>query len=186
VTYCQVWIPGNGEQADAEIPPGYVSVAILGGDPTEIATVMRRFIVPGISTYGNEMISATVDGYCRSMHILRPILVPVKLIVYVKVGRDMMGCPPPSLLAIRDTLYAGLKSSMRNGDDITYFRIRSIIEAAYPNVEVTAFYGHRDSAWSDYNAPVNIAFVEMADVALEDIEIRLADPLQPIPVPPPD
>jgi hypothetical protein len=182
VTYVQVWIPGNADTDEQEVPPGYVCVAILGGDPAEIATVMRLYIVPGISTYGNESISATIEGYCRTMRILRPILVPVELTVDVRVGRDPMGCPPPSLLAIRDTLYTGLLDTLRNGDDITYYSIRKIIESAFANVEVISFNGKRDNEWLGHNTPVVIGFVEMATVANDRITVTIADANQPIPV----
>jgi len=180
VEYVQVWIPGNTETAEQEMPPGYICVAIIGGDPVEIATVMREFVVPGISTYGNETVSATIEGYCRSMLILRPIEVPVELVVAVLPRRDIMGCPPPSMIAIRDALYLGLYNQLRNGDDITYYRIRQIIESAFPNVEVVGFQGHRDDEWLPIKADVFIAFVELAVVARDKIVIALADPNQPV------
>jgi hypothetical protein len=179
VTYCQVWIPGNSDEEIPEVPAGYICVAILGGAPEEIAAVMREFVVPGISTYGNETVSATIDGYCRSMLILRPILIPVELVVAVTPRRDIMGCPPPSLIAVRDALYIGLYNQLRNGDDITFYRVRQIIESAFPNVEVIGFQGMRDQAWSAINAPVQIAFIELATVANDKIVVQLADPNQP-------
>ena len=185
VTYVQVWVPDptNTPEQAQNIPPGYMCIAILGGDDEEIASVMRQYIVPGISTFGNTTVSATIAGYCRSMLILRPILVPVELRVAVHAGRDTMGCPPPSLLAIRDTLYVGLKQTLRNGDDITYYRVRQVIESAYPNVEVVAFDGKRDNVWNGYNTPVSIGFVELADVQNDKITIEIADPNQPIAIP---
>ncbi len=173
VTYSQVWIPGNADNAEQEIPPGYIAVAVIGGDDTEIAATMRYYVVPGISTYGNTPISATIDGYCRSMHILRPVEVPVKLKVYVLARRDEMGCPPPALLAIRDTLCTAI-NKLRNGDDVTYFRVRSAIESAYPNVEVAAFEGNRDDKWLGVQAPIQIAFQEIARVTCTDIVVEQA------------
>jgi hypothetical protein len=175
VTYVQVWVPDQAESPEQQIPPGYICVAILGGDPDEIAAVMRLYVVPGISTYGNETVSATIDGYCRSMLILRPILVPVKLNVLVRAYRDNMGCPPPSILSIRDALAEGLKS-LRNGDDVSYFKVRSIIESKFSNVEVVAFEGERDGIKSGYNTSVSIGFIELATVAVDDIVVEIAPP----------
>ncbi len=169
VTYVQVWVPDQAETVEQRIPPGYVSVAIIGGDPDDIAEVMRRYIVPGISTYGNEVISATLRGLCRSMYILRPILIPVILDVSVAARRDDMGCPPPSLVAIRDTI-ASMK--LKNGEDITYFKIRSTVEREYPNVEVVGFEGKREDISFGYNGAVVIGFIELATLDPKDITVN--------------
>jgi len=107
------------------------------------------------------------------MHILRPIEVPVELKVYVLARRDEMGCPPPSLLAIRDTLCTAI-NKLRNGDDVTYFRVRSAIESAYPNVEVAGFMGWRDDVWLNVQAPILIAFQEIARVDCAKIVVEPA------------
>jgi hypothetical protein len=182
VEFVQVWVPGNSDTSTDILPPGYICVAIIGGDSHEIAEVMRQYVVPGISTYGNETVTAVVDGYCRSMLILRPILVPVELIVAVNSRRDIMGCPPPSLLAIRDALYIGLYNTLRNGDDITYYRVRQIIESAFASVEVKGFNGKRDNVWMGINSDVVIGFVELATIAQDKITVQLAQENIPVEV----
>lgn len=169
VTYAQVFINDTGEIDANGIPPGSISVAILGGDDSEIAAQIRRYIVPGVSTYGNTAVSTIMDGFCRSLTILRPILIPVELTVRVRASKDIMGCPSPAVTAIKETLHAALKSTLVNGEDITYFKVRSIIESAFPNVEVLYFIGERDGIVTSQNTPVRIGFIEMATVSMDDL-----------------
>ncbi|QJD54328.1 tail protein [Aminobacter phage Erebus] len=178
VTYSQVFVNDSNATDANGMPSGTVAVAVLGGDDEEIASQMRRFIVPGVTTYGNLEVSTNEDGYCRSLRVIRPILVPVKLQVDVRLGKDFRGCPPPSSAAIRSALLEGFAGSrmLLNGDDLTYFRIRSVIEAAYQNVEVVRFAGERDGLPQSANAPVEIAFIEIATLALEDVTINVLAP----------
>lgn len=178
VTYSQVFV-NDGDATDSNnMPAGTVAVAVLGGDVGEIVTEIRRFIVPGVTTYGNVEASTNIDGYCRSLRIIRPILVPVKLIITVKVNKDFRGCPPPSEVSIRDALMRGLSGDrhLLNGDDVTHFRLRAIIEAAFPNVEVLGFQGKREDLQGSFNAPVDINFIEIATIAPEDVAIIITTP----------
>lgn len=177
VTYSQVWV-NDGNDTDANgMPAGTVAVAVLGGDDDDIVLAMRQYLVPGVTTFGNVEASTNIDGYCRSLRIIRPILVPVKLVINVQVNPDFRGCPPPSTASIRQSFMIGLEGDRRllNGDDVTNFRIRSIIESAYPNVEVVSFIGERDGLIGSLNVPVDIAFIEIATIAAEDVIINVID-----------
>lgn len=175
VTYAQVFINETNAIDANGLAPGMVAVAALGGSDDDIALAMRRYIVPGISTYGNKAVSTNIDGFCRSMMIVRPILVPVTLTINVRVANDYRGCPPPSPIAIRDGLIEDLQGSrlLLNGDDVTLFRIRSAIESRYPNVEVTGFTGMRDEMAQATNQPVDIAFIEMATLDADNVTVTV-------------
>lgn len=175
VTYAQVFLNETNEVDINGLTPGMVAVAALGGDDDVIALAMRRYIVPGISTYGNTAVSTNIDGFCRSMMIVRPILIPVTLAIKVRVTNDHRGCPPPSPIAIRDGLIEDLRGNrvLLNGDDVTLFRIRSAIESRYPNVEVVSFVGSRDSIPQTANEAVDIAFIEMATLAPENVTVTV-------------
>lgn len=124
------------------MPPGSLCIAVTGGDDDEIAAAIRQYVVTGVTMYGSTAIESLVDGYCRTFRILRPIDVPVELVVKVRTFRDGMGCPPPSATAIKAALLQGLY--LLNGDDVIFYRIRSVIENAFSNVEVVAINGSRD------------------------------------------
>lgn len=174
VTYVQVFVNDTADTDTNLIPRNAVCAAILGGDDAEIAATLRQYIVPGVSTYGNTQISTQIEGYCRSLLILRPILVPVTLTVYVRLEKDSNGCPPPSPFAIRDGLVEEFRSGVRrliNGDDVSPFRVRSIIESAYPNVEFVRMVGQRSSALP--GGTVDISFIELATVAPEDVIVEV-------------
>jgi hypothetical protein len=167
VTYSHIFINDTGAADDNGMPPASVCVAVTGGDDDDIAQAIRTYIVPGVNVHGNYSISSVIDGYCRNFRILRPIEVPVNLNVHVKLGKDRMGCPPPSATAIRDALIANLY--LLNGDDVDHYRVRAVLETLFPNVEVMLINGSRDGIVQNDNDPVVIGFIERA--ILDDVDI---------------
>lgn len=175
VTWAKVYSNDTGVTDANGLAAHSVSVVALGGDNEEIALVARQYVVPGISTYGNTVVSTEIDGFCRSMQIMRPTEVPAFLNVTVIKWNDAAGCPPPANAAIAQTLYAGLSEANRpaNGQDITLHLIRTIISCAYPNVEVTAATGARVGSPADA-LPILFNFDEMAAIRLANINITAA------------
>lgn len=180
ITYLRIALNESVEIDENGIPPGGISVAVLGGDEDEIAAQMRSFVVPGITPVGNTYVSTVIDGYCRTFAILRPILIPVEIAVTVRTRPDAFGCPPVSLEAIREGLQLALAAGDRrllNGDDVDEYRVRSIIESTYPNVEVTAAAAARIEDISTAQQELidggvaAIGFIELATVALDDISV---------------
>lgn len=172
VTYSHVFLPGDPA---APIPAGTLCVAVLGGEPDEIADQMLVYVVPGISTYGFEEVSTVgEDGRCRGFWILRPVLVPVKLTIRVRARKDANGCPPPSTNVIRDAFITALTTGDRpllNGDDLDSYRVRSPIESDFPSIEVVAFQGSRDGVTQGENLAIKIDFTELATLATEDVTV---------------
>lgn len=166
VTYCQVFINDTGTLDEFTLPIGTVVVAVLGGDDAEIAQAVRRFIVPGITTFGNVRVSTVLDGYCRSLDILRPTIVPVKLEVDVRTFNDRLGCPPPTPTSMRLALVDNLR--LLNGDDITYFRVRSVLESLFNTVEVIDIRPERDGLPTGV-----IGFTEIAQLTFENVEVNV-------------
>ncbi|MBX4889762.1 hypothetical protein [Rhizobium bangladeshense] len=172
VTWAKIYSNDTGSTDANGLAAHSVSVVAIGGDDVEIALVARQYVVPGISTFGNTMVSTEVEGFCRSMQIMRPDDVPVFLNVTVSKTNDSAGCPPPSNAAIAQTLLAGLTGATRpaNGQDITLHMIRTIISCVYPNVEVTAATGNRVGSGAAA-MPIVIGFDEIATITLDKIAI---------------
>lgn len=172
VTWAKIY-SNDEDVVDANgMTPHSVCVAVLGGDDAAVALVARQYIVPGISSFGNRLVSTEIDGFCRSTHILRPVEAPIKLALTVSKYNDATGCPPPSNAAIAQTLYAGLTGANRpsNGKAITLHLIRTLISCIYPNVEVTAATGARaDDGLSAL--PLAVSFSEIVTINLDDITI---------------
>lgn len=162
VTYSRVFINDTGETSNPELDQGVVAVAVLGGDDEEVAETIRRYVAPGVSTFGNTRISTTRDGYCRSISMIRPELIPVSISLQVRTSKDRSNCPAPSNAAIAATLEAGWMLNRENGMDVSAFSVRSIVEGAYSNVEVLSFEASRPDVDSPPGASVEIAFTEMA------------------------
>lgn len=174
VTYVEMFVNETSEfDEETLLHPGQVAVAIMGGDDEEIAAALRAYTVPGVSFYGNVYVSSEIDGRCRTVAIVRPIPVPVTLAIQVRMARDFRDCPPPATLAVRDALVADFLGDrlLRNGDDVTFFRIRSAIESRWPNVEVVSFTGQRDGNAQSTNEPVDIAFIEIATVDASNVTV---------------
>lgn len=164
VTYARVWVNESGEVQDSTLERGFVALAVLGGDDSEIAQAMRPYIVPGVSTYGNTVVSSVINGFCRSMSIIRPVEVEVGVTMTVRLRRDRNGCPPPSTAAIQGTLEAIWLEQRYNGLDVTPYTLRSIIESAFAGVEFISFQGTRDGTIGLTNADVKVAFTEIASL----------------------
>ncbi len=174
VTYGHVFVNDGNTVDENGLQPSTVAVAVLGGDDEEIVAVMRSYVVPGISTYGNVQVTGNIDGFCRSAYITRPILIPVTIEIKVKLNKDNLGCPPPSLAAVKNYLMEQLAGDRKfiNGEDVTLFKIRNIIESGFPSiVEVRSMNGARDGALVGLNQPVEMGFIEMATFAVADVTI---------------
>lgn len=172
VTWAKIYSNDTGSTDANGIAAHSVSVAVLGGSDEEVATVARQYIVPGISSYGNTVVSTEIDGFCRSISIMRPTETPIKLAVTVSKQNGSDGCPPPSNAAIAQTLFAGLTGANRpaNGQDITLHMIRTIISCVYPNVEVTAGQGAL-VANALAALPLAIDFDKIATITLANITV---------------
>lgn len=173
VTYRHVWVNDKGEVDENNMPPGSVSIAVTGGDDDAIANAIRRFIVPGVTITGNTEINSLLDGYCRSLRVLRPIDVPVSLTIKVRTFKDSAGCPPPSPAAIKSAFLSVLPPSLLNGDDVSFYRVRSVIESMFPNVEVVSINGSRNGLAQIDNQSVVIAFIERASLAEADVDVQV-------------
>lgn len=175
VTYAHVFLPGD---PSAPIPAGTLCLAVLGGASEDIAEQMLIYVVPGISTYGNEEVSTPDEnGRCRGLLVLRPVLVPVKLTIRVRARKDINGCPPASVNVIRDGLIEDLTTGpnpLLNGDDIDFYRVRSPIESRFPNVEVLDFVGERDGVVGPTNSPVALGFIELATLSANNVTVLSA------------
>ncbi|QIG74974.1 baseplate assembly protein J [Rhizobium phage RHph_I72] len=160
VTYYHVWANDTGAMDENLMPASSVCVAVTGGDDDDIAAAIRRYLVPGVSLYGNTLVESEIDGFCRSLRILRPIEIPVSLTITVRKTRDGSGCPPPSNDAVK--AYFLSKVALLNGADVSHYAIRNIIENGFSNVEVVSFVGERDSIVSPMNQAISIGFIERA------------------------
>lgn len=175
VTYVQTFV-NETDTTDADgIPRQHVAVAILGGDDDEIAQTIRAYVVPGIGTYGNTTIETTIEGFCRSIKIIRPTEIEVEIEVDVIARPDRNGCPPPSSLAIAAGLADALTGATRprNGQDVTEYLIRQAVESRYPNIEVDEVRASIVPA-SPGAVPVSIGFFEIMLVSVDLITVAVA------------
>ncbi|WP_116082126.1 hypothetical protein [Tropicimonas sp. IMCC34011] len=173
VTYSRVFVNYGDQEDDNGLPAGRIAVAVIGGDDEEIADAMRLYIAPGVSIFGNTYINSLTGGYCQSYPVVRPVDVPVSIVVTVNARRDRADCPAPSLAAIQQAIAEGWAVSRQNGRDVSFYTIRSIVEALYPSVEVVTVEGERpDVEPLGVNQPARIAFTEIASLALANIDVR--------------
>lgn len=175
VTWAKIYSNDTGSTDADGIAAHSVCVAALGGADADIATVARQYIVPGISSYGNTVVSTEIEGFCRSISIMRPTEIGIKIAVTVSKTNGADGCPPPSNAAIAQTLYGGLTGAGRpaNGQDITLHLIRTIISCAYPNVEVTAATAEL-VAETLAALPFAVDFDEIITIELDNIAVTAA------------
>jgi hypothetical protein len=175
VTYVQTFV-NDGDVADPDgISAHSVAVAILGGDDDEIARTIRAYVVPGVGTYGNTIVETTIEGFCRSIKIIRPTEIPVEIEVDVIARPDRNGCPPPSALAIASGLASALSGANRprNGQDVTEYLIRQAVESRYPNIEVDEVRASIVPA-PPSALPVSLTFFQIMAISAARISITVA------------
>lgn len=173
VEFVQVFVNETGEFEIPELSQASVAVAVIGGDDNEIANVVRKYVVPGISTYGNYQVYSNIDGFCRTLSIIRPILVPVTLQINLRVRNDRYGCPAPSPTAVKNVLAEGWMNERVNGKSPSFYSLRTIIEGAFSNVELTDFTGFRDGQSYFQNQDVPISFIEIAGLDTLDMTVTI-------------
>ncbi|NTS31256.1 hypothetical protein HQ945_08310 [Phyllobacterium sp. BT25] len=171
VVYSQVFSNDTAAIDENGLSPASVAVAVIGGDDEEIASTVRLYVVPGINTYGNVFVSTSIDGFCRTIGLVRPIIVPVTVVINVAVFKDQFGCPPPSPAAIKAALISDWEDTNINGKDVTNFTVRSLVEGRYPNVQVVTMTASRDGLPASSGA--DIGFIEMSQLLPDNVTVNV-------------
>lgn len=169
VEYARVFVNDTAETDANGVFPHSLAIAVIGGNDDLIGAAIRQYITPGIGTHGNYSVETVIDGYCRSFRIIRPIVVEVEVTVSIRVSNDTKGCPPPSVTAILNLLSTEWEANKENGKDVNAFTIRSIIENAFPNIEVVSVEATRTGEGESTEAV--IAFIEVATLSEIVIEV---------------
>lgn len=165
VTYAHVFVNDDSVTDDNGQPGGSLAVAVTGGDDTEIAAAVRRYIAPGVILFGNYPVSSVVDGYCRTTRIIRPTPVEVDLVLKVELFNDQNNCPPPSITVIADMVR---NMYLLNGEDIDHYTLRTVVESI-PGVRLAHFQGERDDNPQTEDIPIEISFLER--VTFDEINV---------------
>lgn len=168
VTFAKMYEAGT----TAELGNGHVAIAIIGGVDAEVANTVRRYVVPGISTYGNYRVSSLVEGVCRDFSIIRPYEIPVNLVLNLRAAPGPGSCPPPSEGVIKEAVAAAWLAARSNGQDVSHYTLRVLIESMYPSIELVDFQGERDGIELGPNVAVPIAFIEIAAISADDIDVN--------------
>ncbi|MBY0252865.1 MAG: hypothetical protein K2X54_16050 [Methylobacterium organophilum] len=174
VSWCKAYAAGRCSPIQG-LPARSVAVAALGGADADIAAAVHGFVAPGIDLYGNAPVELVVDGYCRSYPIVRPALLRIGLNLSVRFQPDQQGCPPPSALAVAETVANGFAGAGRpvNGQDVTLHLLRTIVAAAYPNVEIVSGTATLLPNGMPAALPYSVLFLEMATVDPDDVTVTV-------------
>lgn len=175
VTYAKTFVNDLDEADNDGISGHSVAVAILGGDDDEIGRTIRAYVVPGIGTYGNTTIETEIEGFCRAVRIIRPTEIPIELEVDVIARPDRNGCPPPAAPVIAAGIAQGMIGAERprNGQDVTEFLVRRIVESRYPMLEVSEVRAGIIPA-TPTAVPLAISFFEIMKVTFDKITVSVA------------
>jgi hypothetical protein len=175
VTWAKVWVNDTATTDANGIPANTIAIAAIGGLDADIVAAARAYVVPGIGAYGNVQASATLEGFCRSMALVRPAAVPVKLALTVSVVADRLGCPPPTSVAMAQALVEQLSGDVRpaNGEDIDLHMLQMALSCRFPNVRITAAQASIDPA-AVAPLPLAIGFFQIAAFDVSRITITVS------------
>lgn len=171
ITYLQSFLNDDGELNAVGLALGDVCIAVIGGDDDEIADSFVSLMPIGGNTYGNTVINSTAaSGVSQSFNLLRVTPIRVELSIEMELKNDTFDLFQPDLQQIAQGFVDGWSESRVNGRDVDSFTIRREIECRYPNIELTAFTATvSGGAAQAENAPVAIAFDEIADIVFDDV-----------------
>ena len=173
VSYVRVFINETDTRDDLGLEPGTVAAAVIGGDDAEVAQVLRRYVVPGVSTVGNTRVTTIVRGKCRSIGLIRPVEVTVNVRFRVRRSVDRAGCPPPSIADIKSFLLDAWQRERQNGADFDLHAISVLAEREWEGVRGLAIQAGRDGESLLYNPTVPIGLYEIA--RLTDASLTMVD-----------
>lgn len=174
VSYVRAYANDTDEPDVHGVPGHSVAVAVIGGTDADVAAAVRTRIVPGIGTFGNVRAQTIIDGFCRTVSIVRPNPVEMSLVITVQAVEIACACQPPAASDIRDAIAAALAGSCRlaNGEDLTMHRIRAAL-AGMPSAEVVSV--EASAAGGGAQAlPYPFSFFEIGDFSASRITVRYA------------
>ncbi|MFY0735606.1 hypothetical protein [Aurantimonas sp. NFXS3] len=176
VSWAKVYTNDGTVVDDNGLDAHSVAVVALGGVDEEIALVARRYIVPGITAFGNTRVETEIDGFCRTIYIERPAEIPTTLEVDIYKWADAGGCPPDPTQAIAEELVLNLTGAARPRNGVTLTR-HTIAQAlcTKPNVEVVAVRGAKNDG-TPVSLPLAFTFNEIPLITLANVTINVLEP----------
>lgn len=178
VDYVEVFVNDENKVDENGLEPHSVAVAAIGGDEQEIASVINKYVVPGITSFGNTRIRTEIDGRCRNIGLIRPIEVPITLRVIVRDNPAARDCPSPSPTVIASALlqrFNNVDTRPINGQSITSYLVRSFVESQFAGVEVVRIEARRNNEGD--NAPfLDIMTISFWEIALiEEVTVTVVE-----------
>lgn len=175
VSWAKVFVNETGAVDAHGLDPHSIAVAVIGGDDVAVATAIRAYVVPGISSYGNKLTNVVVDGYCRPVMFIRPNMVRASLYLQIRKTTDRLGCPPPATGTLKSTIATQFSGAMRiaNGEPITLHGIRLAASCVFPNVEILAAYAGLPPSVDALQLPFKLGFFDMLTLAADDIAVEV-------------
>lgn len=174
VTFARVYANESYEVDKNNMPPNSIAVAIIGGDDLEVAIVVNKYATPGISLHGEYLVDTNIDGYCRTLKLVRLQEINTELTIRVKSNDAMLGCPTPAPSVIAASVLAALTANDTrplNGQTINGYVVRKIIETQFENVEYLSLLGHRADQPDLVQAQLPFKFNEIANVTSVLVEV---------------
>lgn len=171
LTYLQAFLNDDGSMTSLGLALGDACIAVIGGDNTEIADALVVTAPIGCNTYGNTVVSSSVEsGVAQSFNILRVTPMRVELSLDLELNNDKYDLFTPDIQQIIQGFIEQWLSDRINGRDVDAFTIRRLIECKYPNIELVNFTATVDggSAQAE-NAPVVVPFDKIAEIVADDV-----------------
>lgn len=140
VYYSQIYVNESAVDDENGVPPQHIAVVVLGGENATIAGIARQYIVPGIGSYGNVQAETIVDGFCRTIKLLRPAELPHSLELNVTKHAGNNDCPPPSDTAVAASVWSNLTGDdrVRNGGLLDRHRL-TVAMSEFPNIRLDSW-----------------------------------------------
>jgi hypothetical protein len=177
VSFVNVVVNDRSTTDATGIDPHSICVCVVGGTDAEVAAAIRPYIVPGIGTFGNTLVSVNVDGFCRPIMLTRPTVFRLGLVITVKESADRMGCPPPDLASLRQAISDQINGplALKNGEAMTMHKVRMAASCNFPNIEVLSASATLPPDEALIPLPVAATFDQIFSVSASDITVVVSE-----------
>ena len=171
ITYLQSFLNDDGSLGGEGLALGDVCIAVIGGDNTAIADKFVELMPIGGNTYGNTLISSSAESQvAQDFNLLRVTGVRVELSLELELNNDTFDLFQPDIQQIIEGFVQKWAENRINGRDVSSYTIRREIECKYPNIRLVSFTATVNGGSAQaQNAPVNIAFANIADIVADDV-----------------
>lgn len=161
-----------------EVPLGNVLVAVTENDNhshSDVANVLLQTLPIGSQTSGATLIETnSAASVAQSFRVFFVENVDTELELNLRLDNSSGDAFIPDAQQIINGFAQRWQEDRRNGKNVTFYNLRSVIECVYPNLEVVSFRANRfNEPTGTLNDPFEVGFSQFATIPAANVTINI-------------